>query len=65
MKYNIFVVKWPLSIQYLNMGIEYKIIVMGSMVMDLMIGTLFLFLVLVILHYLHIKHLMVCVPWEH
>ena len=29
MKYNIFVVKWPLSIQYLNMGIEYKIIVMG------------------------------------
>ena len=65
MKYNIFVVKWPLSIQYLNMGIEYKIIVMGSMVMDLLIGTLFLFLVLVILHYLHIKHLMVCVPWEH
>ena len=59
MKYNIFVVKWPLSIQYLNMGIEYKIIVMGSMVMDLLIGTLFLFLVLVILHYLHIKHLMV------
>ena len=48
MKYNIFVVKWPLSIQYLNMGIEYKIIVMGSMVMDLLIGTLFLFLVLVI-----------------
>ena len=39
MKYNIFVVKWPLSIQYLNMGIEYKIIVMGSMVMDLLIGT--------------------------
>ena len=65
MKYNIFVVKWPLSIQYLNMGIEYKIIVMGSMVMDLLIGTLFLFLVLVILHYLHIKRLMVCVPWEH
>lgn len=30
------------------MGIEYKIIVMGSMVMDLLIGTLFLFLVLVI-----------------
>ena len=47
------------------MGIEYKIIVMGSMVMDLLIGTLFLFLVLVILHYLHIKRLMVCAPWEH
>ena len=65
MKYNIFVVKWPLSIQYLNMGIEYKIIVMGVNGYGFIDRYFILFLVLVILHYLHIKRLMVCAPWEH
>ena len=33
--------------------------------MDLLIGTLFLILVLIILHYLRIKRLTECVRWEH
>ena len=55
MKYNIFVVKWPLSIQYLNMGIEYKIIVMGVNGYGFINRYFIFILVLVILHYLHIK----------